>query len=67
MELYTNKKKCTCEYTEKYMKMSNSERIAYNKNIRGALNILESIKNDLTENDFKTIYSNIVSDFIVSV
>ena len=47
--------------------MSNQDRIKYNKCIRESLDILESIKNQITEQEYTIIYNSILCDIRLSV
>ena len=47
--------KCKFKYSQKYLNMTNNERIKYNKNIRKSLEILESIKHEITDTRFYSI------------
>ena len=58
---------CSIKYSKKYLNMSNQDRIKYNKCIRESLDILESIKNQITEEEYTIIYNSILRDIRLSV
>ena len=58
------------KYTKKYLiehSVTNQDRIKYNKCIRESLDILESIKNQITEQEYTIIYNSILCDIRLSV
>lgn len=54
--------KCKFKYSEKYLNMNNQERIEYNKRIRESLELLESIKHEISEDEYKIIMQCILKE-----
>ena len=54
--------KCIFKYNKKYLNMDNQERMQYNKHIRESLELLESIKHEISEDEYKIINQCILKE-----
>uniref|UniRef100_A0A6C0IWC7 Uncharacterized protein n=1 Tax=viral metagenome TaxID=1070528 RepID=A0A6C0IWC7_9ZZZZ len=58
--------KCKFKYSEKYLNMNNQERMQYNKHIRQSLELLESIKHEISEDEYTIIMQCILKEITYS-